>query len=190
MHWSRPQAAHPRPDCRHGIVHCQITRPGQLDRIAQLGLHVYAQSIFLDYDIQIVEARVGPELAASSYSWKTLLDRGVTVSNSSDCLGGDPQCPVRHPVRRHPPHPRRPRPPTCPARRSRCGRPWTATPSPGPAPALRNTARAASPPGYLADFVVLGQDPFAVPPEALHSIPVQAAYIGGRPVFQAGEAQP
>lgn len=94
----------PREDPRHGIVHCQITRPDQLEKIAELGLHVYAQSIFLDYDIHIVAQRVGAELAESSYSWKTLLEKGVTVSNGSDCpvelpdvLAGI-QC-ARHPER-------------------------------------------------------------------------------------------
>ena len=77
--------AFPRRDHRHGIVHCQITRPEQLDRIAALGLQVYAQSIFLDYDIHIVEQRAGKTLAQSSYSWKTLMRKGVTVSNGSDC---------------------------------------------------------------------------------------------------------
>ena len=40
-------AANPRKDHRHGIVHCQITRPDQLERICQNNLHVYAQTIFL-----------------------------------------------------------------------------------------------------------------------------------------------
>ena len=44
----KAQTAHPRADARHGIVHCQITRPDQLRRIAAMKLHVYAQSIFLD----------------------------------------------------------------------------------------------------------------------------------------------
>ena len=77
--------AHPRPDPRHGIVHCQVSRADQLERIARLGLHVYAQSIFLDYDDHIVEKLVPPALAAHSYSWKTLLKKGVCVSNGSDC---------------------------------------------------------------------------------------------------------
>jgi len=80
----RAMAKTPREDPRHGIVHCQITRPDQLERIAALGLHVYAQSIFLDYDTGIVEARVGAERATSSYSWKSLMRRGVTVSNGTD----------------------------------------------------------------------------------------------------------
>ena len=50
-----------------------------------LGLHVYAQSIFLDYDNHIVDSRVGKELASTSYCWKTLMDSGVSVSNGSDC---------------------------------------------------------------------------------------------------------
>lgn len=74
-----------KDDHRHGIVHCQITRPDQLEKIADMRLHVYAQSIFLDYDIHIVEERVGKEMAATSYSWKTLMDKGVSVSNGSDC---------------------------------------------------------------------------------------------------------
>ena len=49
----------PRPDHRHGIVHCQITRPDQLAKISRMKLHVYAQSIFLDYDIHMVRERVG-----------------------------------------------------------------------------------------------------------------------------------
>ena len=181
-------AAHPRPDCRHGIVHCQITRPDQLERIARLGLHVYAQSIFLDYDIQIVEARVGPELAASSYSWKTLLERGVTVSNGSDCPVEQPdvlagiQCAV--------------------TRRTLAGRgPYLLQQAFTLAEALDSYTIAGArasfeegckgriAPGYLADFVVLGQDPFAAAPEALHSIPVRATYLGGRQVYAAEGAE-
>ena len=74
----------PREDHRHGIVHCQIMRPDQWKKIEDLHLHVYAQTIFLDYDINIVEARVGKELARSSYCWKTLMKNGVSVSNGSD----------------------------------------------------------------------------------------------------------
>lgn len=75
----------PKADHRHGIVHCQITREDQLAKIADLNLHVYAQSIFLDYDINIVEKRVGKQLADTSYRWKTLMNHNVSVSNSSDC---------------------------------------------------------------------------------------------------------
>lgn len=175
---------HPGTDHRHGIVHCQISRADQLDRIAALNLHVYAQSIFLDYDNHIVKERVGEELASTSYSWKTLMKKGVSVSNGTDCpvelpdaLAGI-QCAV-----------------TRTSLHDHVG-PYL----PGEAFTVQEaldsyTVRSAEgsfdenrkgriAPGMLADFVVLAQSPFAVEPEHLKDIPVCATYVGGRKVFE------
>ena len=178
-------AAHPRPDCRHGIVHCQITRPEQLERIAALGLHVYAQSIFLDYDIRIVEARAGRELAASSYSWKTLLDRGVTVSNGSDCPVETPcvmagiQCAVtRRTLGGLGPY--------LPRQAFTLRQALDSYTVAGALASFEEGCKGRIAPGFLADFTVLGQDPFALPAEALHAVPVTAVCLGGREVFRAG----
>ncbi|MDO4438557.1 MAG: amidohydrolase [Eubacteriales bacterium] len=73
-----------RADLRNGIVHCQIMREDQLERCKRLGLHAYIQSIFLDYDIQIVDDRVGVELAKTSYNFKTMYNT-MSASNGSDC---------------------------------------------------------------------------------------------------------
>ena len=75
----------PRADHRHGVVHCQITRPDQLNAFGELSLNAYVQPIFLDYDIRIVNDRVGEKRAKSSYNFKTLHDMGVHVSGGSDC---------------------------------------------------------------------------------------------------------
>jgi predicted amidohydrolase YtcJ len=69
---------------RHGIVHCQITSEEQLNRISKLNIPVMYQPIFLDYDIQIVEDRVGKELASTSYAFNTLYKLGAPISMSSD----------------------------------------------------------------------------------------------------------
>lgn len=69
---------------RHGIVHCQISSPGQLKRIAELNIPVMYQPIFLDYDIQIVESRVGRELASTSYAFDTLRKLGAHISFGTD----------------------------------------------------------------------------------------------------------
>ena len=177
-------AACPRTDHRHGIVHCQITRPDQLEKIAAMGLHVYAQSIFLDYDIRIVESRVGAELASSSYSWKTLMERGATVSNGTDCpvelpdaLAGI-QCAV-----------------------TRCSLDAAAGPylaqeaftiaealdsytSAGAYASFEEQIKGKILPGMLADFVVLGMNPFGVSPETIRNIPVLATYVDGRRVWE------
>ena len=46
-------------------------------------LACYFQSIFIDYDAQILKARVGKELASTSYPYKTLFE-GTLASMVQD----------------------------------------------------------------------------------------------------------
>lgn len=167
---------HPRADHRHGVVHCQISRADQLQRIRDLGMHVYAQSIFLDYDNHIVDSRVGKELASTSYCWKTLMDSGVSVSNGSDC-------PVELPDV---------------MRGIECAVTRTSMDGTGPylpqeAFSVREaldsfTIRGAEAsfeenfkgriaPGFVADFTVLSRNPFEVERHELHNIAVEACFL-------------
>lgn len=79
----------PRKNHRHGIVHCQITRIEQLKKYQQLHLHGYIQSVFLDYDNHIINQRVNPVIARTSYNFKTLQEI-TTISNGSDCPVEEP----------------------------------------------------------------------------------------------------
>ncbi len=175
---------YPRTNHRHGIVHCQITRPDQRKRIADLGLHVYAQGIFLDYDSRIVENRVGKELASTSYSWKTLMRDGVTVSNGSDCPVEFPdvlkgiQCTV--------------------TRMPLCGDALPYLPEEGftvqealdsytiygAKASFEEEKKGRICPGMLADFVVLDGNPLQTDKDKIKDIPVRATYLGGRKVFE------
>ena len=162
----KAQAAHPRIDHLHGIVHCQITRPDQLQKIADLNLHVYAQSIFLDYDLHIVEERVGKELAQSSYSWKTLMGKGVTVSNGSDCPVELPdvmagiQCAVsRCDLKGNGPY--------LPAEAFTMQEALDSFTKMGTKASFEETIKGQIIPGMLADFVVLGENPFETAHENL-----------------------
>ena len=174
----------PRADHRHGIVHCQITRPDQLERIAKLGLHVYAQSIFLDYDLHIVEDRVGKELANSSYSWKTLMDNGVTVSNGSDCpvempnVMGGIQCAVtRQDLKGSAPYLLQEAFTVQEALDS-----FTIA---GAKASFEEAIKGQIAPGMLADFVILGENPFNADVNKLKDIPILATYLGGNLVYGA-----
>ncbi len=69
---------------RHGIVHCQITSMEQLERIARLNIPIMYQPIFLDYDLKIVESRVGKELSSTSYAFNTLYQLGTPISFGTD----------------------------------------------------------------------------------------------------------
>ena len=69
---------------RHGIVHNQITTKAQLEKIAELGLTVMYQPIFLLSDIAIINDRVGDELEKTSYAFNSLYQMGAPVSLSTD----------------------------------------------------------------------------------------------------------
>ena len=175
-------ASHPRVGHRHGIVHCQITRPDQLQKIADLHLHVYAQTIFLDYDLHIVKDRVGEELANSSYSWKTLINNGVTVSNGSDCPVEMPdvmagiQCAVtRCDLNGNDPY--------LPHEAFTVQEALDSFTKMGAKASFEEAIKGEVKPGMLADFVVLGENPFETAPGNLKDIPIIATYLGGKQVF-------
>ncbi len=176
----------PRENHRHGIVHCQITRPDQLQKIKDLNLHIYAQTIFLDYDINIVEARVGKELASTSYSWKTLMKNGVSVSNGSDCpvelpyVMGGIQCAVtRKPLK------------------DMEGKliylpeeaftvqeaidSYTVRSAEG---SFEEDIKGKIQKGMLADFVILENNPFETDKNHIKDINILATYVGGRKVYE------
>ncbi|MBO4563656.1 MAG: amidohydrolase [Clostridia bacterium] len=182
--YEKALAEHPKADHRHGIIHCQITRSDQLERIARLGLHVYAQSVFLDYDNHIVEKLVDPSIAKTSYNWKTLMDMGVSVSNGSDC-------PVEHPDVMKGIE-------CAVTRRSLDGTgPYLMDQAFSVREAIDSfTLRSAEAsfeerfkgriaPGYVADFTVLGEDPFRCDASSIHSISVIMTCLGGRCVYKA-----
>ena len=178
----KAQREFPRADTRHGIVHCQITREDQLRRMAEQKLHIYAQSIFLDYDIHIVKERVGEELASTSYAWKTLLYLGATVSNGSDCPVEAPdvmagiQCAVT----------RRDLLDSEPYRADQAFSVQEALDSftkAGAYACFEENIKGRIAPGYLADFTVLKDDPFRTEPNRLKEIEVLQTWLAGQRVW-------
>lgn len=173
---------HPKKDHRHGIVHCQITRPDQLDKFEEMDLHAYIQPIFLDYDIHIVEERVGEERASSSYAFKTLYER-VHASGGSDCpvelprvLAGI-QCAVtRSTVDGQ-------MGPYLPEQAMTVQQAIDSFTKEGAHGSFEETIKGQIAPGMYADFVVLGADPFEIEPGQISKIPVLATFVGGNCCF-------
>ena len=184
----KAQAANPREDARHGIVHCQITRPDQLQRMALARLHIYAQSIFLDYDTHIVHERVGDELARTSYSWKTLMDLGATVSNGSDCPVEVPdvlagiQCAVtRQDLRGCEPY--------LPGEAFSVKEAVDSFTIAGAYASFEENIKGRIAPGHRADFTVLGANPFRVDHGQIKDIPVLETWLNGTPVWKRAAVQ-
>ena len=177
------QRANPWPDHRHGIVHAQITTPALLQRMKDLGLQAYIQPIFIDADMEVIEDRVGPELAATSYNWRSMVELGLHVSGGSDC----PVEPfhVLDNIR---------------AAVTRKNRRGDQIYLPGQALTLEQAlrlftsdaawasrdedVRGTLEPGKLADLVVLDRDLFAVDPMDLPRVQVLETVVGGRTVYR------
>ncbi|MCD8220650.1 MAG: amidohydrolase [Clostridiales bacterium] len=173
----------PREDHRHGVVHCQISRADQLKKMQELKMHIYAQSIFLDYDINIVEARVGKELASTSYSWKTLKNGGLSVSNGSDCPVELPdvmrgiQCAVTRKTVRDGIGP------YLPHEAFTVQEAIDSFTIHGAESSFEEKEKGQILPGMLADFVVLEANPLETDGNAISDIRILSTYLGGQKVY-------
>lgn len=176
----RAQTTCPRSDARHGIVHAQIFTHEQAARAAKLNMHAYIQPIFLDYDTQIVSLRLG-ERANDAYPAASLSKIGVTFSGGSDCpvepanvLRGI-QCAVtRMPVTRNS------EAPYLPKEALTLDAALMAFTAYGAYASFEEDIKGQIKTGYLADFTVLGIDPFETEPRWINKIPVAGTYAGGK----------
>ncbi|NLT57475.1 MAG: amidohydrolase [Clostridiales bacterium] len=175
---------------RHGVVHVQITDRPLLQRFVDSDVLALIQPIFLHYDMHIVGDRVGPELAATSYAFGSMVRMGIHASYGTDCPVEDLN-PYENIY-------------TAVARRDLKCRPEGGY-FPAEAVDVQTaidcyTAESAYAcfaedrmgrlqPGYLADLVVLDANIFTVPHEDIRNIRPLATYVGGRPVYQADRAR-
>ena len=169
---------------RHGVVHCQVTTPGQWDRLAALGAGALVQPIFLDYDHTIVTARCGAALAGTSYAFGDAVRRGLPVSYGTDAPveSLDPLRNLYAAVTRRP---------------LSGGAPWQPQQGVTRAQALfcytqgsawqefAEAEKGRLAPGFLADFTVLDRDYFTVPEADIPRLRVQATVTGGQVVYRA-----
>jgi predicted amidohydrolase YtcJ len=170
---------------RHRIEHVQLIHPGDAHRLGQLGVVASMQPIHATSDMWMADRYWG-ERAALSYALRTQLDRGATLVFGSDA-------PVESPNPFWGLH-------AAVTRRRQDGSPgpegWYPAQklsllealqgfTSGPASAAGVESRLGRlAPGYLADLVVLDQDPFESDPNELWKIKPSATMVGGEWVFQ------
>lgn len=180
----------PRADHRHRIEHFAGDYwPEGLDRLKALGIIPVPtpySSLGWYGDNWLDSARQGDKAAP----YRTLLDEGFMPPGNSDCMGTEPEalnpwwsiwCTV--------------------ARKTRSGRLICPEEALGVMDAIRlyttfsahagfeERSKGSIEPGKLADFVILAQDPFAGPVDALKDVRVATTIVGGHVVHaENGEA--
>lgn len=171
---------------RHGINHCQITDGDLIDRIVADDILVFAQPIFIDSDMKIVESLCGRELASTSYAFGTLIRRGAHLSYGTDAPveGCDPFLNIYEAV----------------TRKDRNGAPAegffagervdveTAIDAYTAASAYAEFAehrRGRIAPGMDADLTIVDRDIFEIPPDEIKDARAAATIVAGERIFEA-----
>ncbi len=172
------QADTPRPSLRHRIEHCSVVDDEILARMKALGAIAVPFAGYVAYHGGALNTWYGAERAERMFAHRSFLDAGVTVAGSSDypCGPYQPLLGLQSMVTREGMDDGEPVGPSQRVGVEEALRIFTL----GSAEAEGAEAtRGRLAPGYLADFVVLGENPLAVDPHGLASIPVRATYVGG-----------
>jgi len=173
-------------DHRWRVEHAQILAPADLQRFAGLGVIASMQPTHATSDMPWAQERVGPQRIVGAYAWRQLRDSGARLAFGSDfpVESVDPRLGLYSAV----------------SRADGEGKPvggWMPQEKLTAYEALRGFTLDAAyagfaehelgslAPGKRADFVVLAQDPLAVPDAALRTLEVRATYVDGKPVFEA-----
>jgi predicted amidohydrolase YtcJ len=172
---------------RHRIEHVQALHPDDAGRLAALGVVASMQPIHATSDMQMAERYWGPQRSELSYAWRTQQERGATLVFGSDA-------PVESPNPFWGLH-------AAVTRRRPDGTPgeagWHPEQRLDVAQALRAYTSGAAfaagmerrlgklAPGYLADLLLLEEDPFTCDPDLLYEMRPLATMVGGEWVFEA-----
>ena len=173
------------PPLRHRIEHVQVLHPGDAARLAELNVIASMQPIHATSDMRMADQYWG-ERAALSYAWRTQLDQGAKLAFGSDA-------PVESPN------------PFLGLHAAVTRQRADGSPDKGWFPAQRLSLQQALEgytlgpaytagcesrlgklaPGYLADLIVLTQDPNVLPPSDLLELGASATMIAGEWVWRS-----
>jgi predicted amidohydrolase YtcJ len=172
----------PRPGLRHRIEHCSVVNEEILQRIKRLDACAIPFAGYVAYHGSKLADWYGKKRLERMFAHNWFLRDGITVAGSSDypCGPMEPLYGIQ----------------SMATRRADDGPELGTTQKIAPAQALAiytlgsaeaegTNAKGRLAPGYLADFVVLDDDPLAVAPEAIAKIPVRETWVGADRVWSA-----
>ncbi|MBB1060327.1 amidohydrolase [Marilutibacter spongiae] len=175
-------------DHRWRIEHAQVLAADDLPRLARMHVIASMQPTHATSDMPWAEDRLGPVRIVGAYSWRQLRDSGARLALGSDfpVESVDPRLGLH----------------AATTRADSQGLPaggWRPEEKLTAFEALRGFTMDAAFAGFAenevgslaagkrADFVVLAEDPLAIPPSGLRDLTVLATYVDGRAVYRRPE---
>lgn len=174
----------PGEKARMGIIHVQITDQDIIRRFERQRVLAYLEPVCLNSDLHIAEQRVGKDLAATSYLYRTFCDREIVTPMSSDCPVDslNPFDSMYVGVNRtdYKGFPDGGWKPEEKLTVKQMVRGFTVQ---GAMASFEENIKGTIEAGKLADFIVLSKDPFRIAPEELRSVKVEETYLEGELVY-------
>lgn len=177
------QRRYPRADTRHRIEHCGVLQEHLLDKVKNLGVIPVPQGRFISEIGDGMKNALGIHRTPDAYRQRSFLDRGIPLPGSSDrpVVNGAPLLGIHDMVNQK----------TAsgddfvPAEAITAPEAFRAYTRGSAYAAFEEKVKGALIPGMLADFVVLGADPFTIDRDGIGETPVEATIVGGEFGFDA-----
>jgi predicted amidohydrolase YtcJ len=172
-------------DRRPRIEHAQHLHPEDYARFAKLGVIVSMQPYHAIDDGRWAETILGPQRIKSSYAWKSLLDAGATLAFGSDWPVAplDPVMGIYAATTRRTLDGKNPNG-WIPEQRITVAQAVHAYTMGSAFAEHQETVKGSIEPGKLADLVVLSDDIFTIPPEAIEKTRVDMTIFDGKVIYQ------
>ena len=174
------------PEYRPRIEPVQVLRDRDIARFAELGIIASMQPVHCTADMRFVEPRIGAERAKRSYAWRSLLDAGAMLAFGSDwpVENLDPMAGIHAAVTRQdeafePPGGWQPQ------ERINVEETLRAYTEGAAYSAFWEKETGTIEAGKLADFAILSQNLFDVPPEQIPRTKVLMTVVNGEIVYRA-----
>ncbi len=170
---------YPRKDHRHRIEHFEIVTQKQIKRVARLGVALGMQPMFIieceGPNLDYYRSLLGEERVRRTQMLRSILNEEILVSGGSDTpvtrmnpLGGISAC-VNHPLKEQ---------------RIDVYEAIEMFTINGAKIGFEEDEKGSIEAGKLADLVVLSDDPYRVPKEAIGDIKVEMTIVGGKVVYE------
>jgi predicted amidohydrolase YtcJ len=178
--------AHGEKDRRFRVEHAQHLRREDIERFPKLGVIASMQPYHAIDDGRWAEKRIGPERIKMSYAFRSLLDAGAVLAFGTDWTVApiDPLLGIQAAVTRQTLDGQNPDG-WVPEQKITVEEAVRAYTQGSAYAEFQENEKGTLAPGKLADFVVLSQDIFSLPPDQVTKARVEQTIVGGRVVYTA-----
>lgn len=183
--FKKAQEIFPKEDARPGIIHVQITDMPLIRKFKEQKVLAYLEPVCLNSDLHIAEDRVGKDLAATSYNYRTFCDLGIRTPMSSDCPVDslNPFDSMYVGVNRVD-YKGVPEGGWMPEQKLTVEQMIRGFTIDGAFASFEDKEKGSIEPGKYADFIIVSGDPLSVPTLCLNQLQVEETYLAGRRIYK------